>query len=116
AEEKGIEISQQLEVNLVQILIVKYFTHFKNDISNSLLSEGKTIGVLDVLEHFQVTGLLGECIDNMFLPEEVRKVFSKITDFSAKGLFALDLNDEAIKKFSELKLKNQDVFDKLKKI
>jgi hypothetical protein len=42
-------------------------------------------------------------------------VFDKLTDLSARGLFALDLNEEAIKKYSNLKLKNQDIFDQLNK-
>jgi hypothetical protein len=115
AEEKEIEISQDMEVYLVQMLIVKYFTHFKKDIPNKLLGEGKSFGMLDALEHFRKTGLLSECYNNMFMPEQVRKVFDKLTDLSARGLFALDLNEEAIKKYSNLKLKNQDIFDQLNK-
>jgi hypothetical protein len=116
ADENGIEISQQVENYLVQMLIVKYFTHFRKDIPSVLLGNDNSIGMLDALEHFRKTGLLLECMNNMFSPEEVRLVYDRLTDFSARGLLALDLNDETSRKFSQLKLKNQDIYDQLGKM
>lgn len=116
AEEKGIEVSQEMEIYITHLLIIKTFTHFKKDMPNGLVSEDKSVGLLDMLEHFEKTGLLDECLNNMFLPEEVRKVFDRATDFSARGLLAQDLNDEILTKFSDLKLKNRDLFEKLDSI
>lgn len=116
ADEKGIEISQDMQIYLIYMLTIKHFTHFKDSLPSSLLGIDKEVGLLDVLDHFHKTGLLTECMNNMFLPAEVSKVFDKMTDFAATGLLANDMNEEMMKKFQQMKLKNADVFEKLNSI
>ena len=116
ADEKGMELSQNMQIYLIYMLIIKHFTHFKKDIHSTLLGEEKKTGMLDILEHFRKTGLLTECLNNMFLPSETSKVLSKMTDFSAMGLLSMDLDKQMVEKFDSLKLKNKDVFEQLGKI
>jgi hypothetical protein len=116
AEEKEIELSQNMQIYLIYMLTIKYFTHFKDDIPTTLLGEDKNAGLLDTLDHFHRTGLLDECFNRMFLPAEVNKVFSKSTDMAAMGLLTVDLEKKMFKKFESLKIKNEDVFKQLEKI
>jgi hypothetical protein len=116
ADEKGIELSQQMQIYLIYTLIIKHFTHFKSSLPSTLLGENKSAGMLDYLDHFHKTGLLAECMNNMFLPKEVSKVFDKMTDFAATGLLANQLNEEMVKKFEQLQIKNKEVFEKLNTI
>jgi hypothetical protein len=116
ADDKEIELSQQLQTNLIYMLIIKHFTHFKKDIPSTLLSKGKTAGVLDTLDHFHKTGLLSECLNVMFLPAEVSKVFSKMTDFAATGLLSIELDNKTMEKFEQMKLKHAEAFEQLDKI
>jgi hypothetical protein len=113
AENKEIKLSEQMQIYLLNMLTIKYFTHFKSSLPSTLLGEGKNAGMLDTLDHFHKTGLLSECLNKMFLPAEVNKVFSKMTDFAAQGLLANDLNEEMMKKFEQLRIKNNDVFEQL---
>lgn len=113
AEDGNVILPEDTQIYLVQMLIIKYFTHFKNDIPNILIGEGNSAGLLDALEHFRKTELYDECFNNMFSTEEVNKVFSKLTDFSAKGLLALDINEKVQQKFSNLKIKNKNIFEQI---
>lgn len=116
AEQKEITLSQNMQLYLIQFLAIKYFTHFKSEISSQLLSEDKTIGVLDALEHFRKTGLLYECINNMFLPQEISKLLSRMTDVAATGLLTMNLNEEMMRKLVNLREKNSELFNKLDEI
>lgn len=113
AEKHEIKLSQNMQLYLIYILTIKHFTHFKKDIPNHLLTKDKSAGVLDILEHFRKTELLRECIDVMFLPQEVSKVLSRMTDVAATGLLAMNLNEEMMKKLQDLREKNNEVFKKL---
>lgn len=116
ADEKEIKLSEQMQIYLLNMLTIKYFTHFKSSLPSTLLGDGKNAGMLDTLDHFHKTGLLSECFDRMFLPTETRKVSNKMTDFAATGLLAKDLNEEMMKKFEQLRIKNADVFEQLGQI
>jgi hypothetical protein len=114
AEEKSIDLSQNMQIYLIYMLTIKHFTHFKKDIPSTLLSQDKNAGMIDILEHFHKTGLLLECLDKMFLPSETTKVLNKMTDFAAMGLLSMDLDKKMIEKFEQLKSKNENMFERLK--
>jgi hypothetical protein len=116
AEEKEIALSQNMQIYLIYMLTIKHFTHFKKDLPSTLITQGKNVGMLDTLEHFHKTGLLSECLNNMFLPSETSKVLNKMTDFAAMGLLSMDLDQQMVKKFEDLKVKNNEVFNQLENI
>jgi aminoglycoside phosphotransferase family enzyme len=116
ADEKEIKLSQQMQIYLIYMMTIKHFTHFKKDIPSTLLSKGKTTGLLDTLDHFHKTGLLTECLSTMFLPSEVNKIFSKMTDFAATGLLSMELDKKMVEKFEQMKLQNASAFEQLDKI
>lgn len=116
AIENGIEISQTMQVYLLHMYAIKYFTHFKNALPSTLLGENKKAGMLDTLDHFRKTGLLSECVNNMFLPAEINKYINKATEMAAVGLLSQDLDEKMKEKFESLQLKNKSVFEQLGKI
>jgi hypothetical protein len=113
AEKKEIKLSQQMQLYLLEFLIIKYFTHFKSYIPSSLLGTDGKEGILDWLDHFRKTGLMKECLEVMFIRDQVQKVFNQMTDFAAKGLLAMNLNEEMMKKLQELQIQNDDIYKQL---
>jgi hypothetical protein len=97
-------------------LTIKHFTHFKKDFPSTLIGEKKNAGLLDLLDHFRKTGLLRECLEDMFIPKEVQKVLSRLTDVASASLLAMDLDNEMMRKFEQLKFKNADIFKELEKL
>lgn len=116
SDKEDIKVSQNMQLYLIYILIIKHFTHFKNDIPSHLLDKEKQLGILKILDHFRKTGLLKECIDVMFIPSEVRKVLDRMTDVAAAGLLAMNLDKEMLDKLEKLREQNNDVFKKLDEI
>jgi hypothetical protein len=117
ADSKNLEISQEMQIYLIQFLTIKHFTHFKKDFPSTLLGQTKKeAGLLDYLNHFRKTGLLRECLEDMFLLKEVQKVFNRLTDMAGASLLVIDLDKEMMRKFEQLKIKNADVFKELEKL
>jgi hypothetical protein len=112
-EKQEIKITQQMQLYLLEFLIIKFFTHFKSSIPSSLLGQDGKEGILDWLDHFRKTGLMKECLEVMFVKDQVQKVFNQMTDFAATGLLAMNLDEEMKKKFQELQLQNQDIYKQL---
>ena len=116
AEEKGITVSANNQVYFLYMQVIKYFTHFSSSIPSSLLGEGNKAGFLDTLKYFRKTGLFEECINRMFLPEQLSRVFNKATDMAATGLLSQDLDKKMTEKLEKLKVQNKAVFEQLEQI
>lgn len=110
AKEKELTIADEMQLILLQFLTIKHFSHFKKDIPSNIVE------IIEWLEHFRKTGLFKELLENMFLPQETAKIFSRLTDFVATKRVQKDLEGEAQKKFESLKLKNQFAFDQLRNL
>ena len=98
AEDKKIELSDQMTIHLLQFLTVKHFTHFQYSIPSELIGEGKKEGLLDWLEHFRKTGLYELIVNEIFLQSEVKKVFDRVTTVLGADLFIQGLEGEIQKK------------------
>lgn len=109
-------VSKENQFNLILLLTIKHFTHFKESINFSLLGDKGKSGMIDTLDHFYETGLLHECINKMFLPSEMAKVFDKLTDFAAMGLLSVELDKKMLDKLDTLKIRNEDVFKQLSEL
>lgn len=116
ADDLEIELSETVQIYVIQLLIVKYFTHFKKEFSSQLLGNDETVGLLDILDHFRKTCLLDDIFNNIFSQEEVKKVFDKLTDFSARGLLQFDLDEQVKEKYSKLKIQNKELFKQIENI
>jgi hypothetical protein len=113
ADERKLKLSQDIQIYLIYMLTIKHFSHFKDSIPSSLFGDGKKEGLRDWLDHFRKTELMDECINRMFLKEQIKRVFERTTDFAATGLLAMDLDEEMKKKFQELQLQNENIYKQL---
>jgi hypothetical protein len=113
ADEKKLELPQNIQIYLIYMLLIKHFSHFKDSIPSSLLGEDKKEGLLDWLDHFRKTELMDECINRMFLKDQIKRVFERTSDFAATGLLAMNLNEEMMKKLQDLQSQNKDIYEQL---
>jgi len=111
--EKEINLSEKMNLYLINIMVIKYFTHFKKDMPNAILGEDNEAGLLDWLNHFADTGLMKIIMEEVFLKDQVIKVFDKITEFIGSTMFLEELGEKTQEHVQRLKLQNADVFSKL---
>lgn len=113
---KEINLSEKMNFYFINFLMIKHFTHFKNDMPGQLLTVDKKAGLLEWLDHFVDTGLLKTIVDEVFLKDQVMKVYDKMTDFLGATKVIEELGIKAQEKFNNLKLQNSDVFEQLSKV
>lgn len=115
ADKKEFEISQDMQITLLNFLIIKHFTHFKKDIPSVLINNTKD-GILEWIKHFTKSGLFKEMLEEMFLPQECAKIFKRLTDVVATSMIQTDLEAETKQKYESLKVKNSFIFDQIRNI
>lgn len=113
-DDKKLEMSDEMKMYILHLLMIKYFTHFKDELPEVLV--GEEIGLLDVLEHFRKTGLLNECLNKMFLASEIQRVLGKLTDFSATGMLMEDIDEKVKDKFAQLKINHGGIFEQIERM
>jgi hypothetical protein len=114
--EKEIKLSEKMNLYLINIMMIKYFTHFKADMPDTILGEDKESGLLDWLNHFADTGLMKIIIEEVFLKDQVTKVFDKLTEFIGSTMFLEELGKKTQEHVQKLKLQNAEVFSKLNNV
>jgi hypothetical protein len=113
-QEKKIKLNEKMNLYFIYLMMIKHFTHFKKSMTNNLISSGKSASLLDYLDHFADTGLLKEIIEDVFMKDQVMKVFDKVTDLTANSLFISQLENETIEKLQKVTYENKDIYKKLK--
>jgi hypothetical protein len=108
-KEKEINLSEKMTLMFINLMIIKHFTHFKSDMPDTVLGDGKNPGLLDWLEHFADTGLMKTIMDEVFMQDQVMKVYDKLTEFLGTTMLLDELGEKTIKHFENLKLKNADL-------
>lgn len=112
-KDKGIELSEKMNLYFINLLIIKHFTHFKSDMPNELLAVGKKVGLLDWLNHFADTGLMKIIMDEVFVAKEVRKVYDKLTEFLGTTLLLNELSEMTQRKVDNMRFKHSDAISKI---
>ena len=115
AQDKELELSEQLNIHLLQFLTIKHFTHFKKDMPSVLIGQGKKEGILDWLEHFRKTGLYNLIIGEIFLQSEIKKVFDTLTSVIGSSLLLQDLENDIARKSEQMRTKYSKEIDKVTK-
>ena len=115
AQDKELELSEQLNIHLLQLLTIKHFTHFKKDMPSVLVGQGKKEGLLDWLEHFRKTGLYNLIIAEVFLQSEVKKVFDALTSVIGSSLLLQDLENDIARKSEQMRTKYSKEIEKVTK-
>jgi hypothetical protein len=112
-KEKDITLSDKMNMYLISLMTIKYFTHFKNDMPDHLFTEGKEAGLLDWLNHFADTGLMKTIMEEVFLKNQVAKIYDKLTEFLGATMLLEELSDKTQQHFQNMKIKHSDAFDKV---
>ncbi|MFS1518498.1 hypothetical protein V1503_18855 [Bacillus sp. SCS-151] len=107
ANEKDIELSDKMTYYLTLLQCIKHFTHLGKDIQNNLEYQ------LDYLDALIDSGYFKKITEEVFVPQEIQKVFERMTDVLGKYKMMEDLMNDAQNKFYDLKLKNKEVFEQL---
>lgn len=110
---KKIELSEEMQIHLINLLAIKHFSHFKSSLPSVLVDQGKEPDLMECLSIFRKTGLYSLFIKDIFLPAEMNKIHDAITDFVSASLVTLDLEDKINRKVEKLKMQNKDTYDKL---
>jgi hypothetical protein len=107
AEEKGIEIGEKFMINYVNFLCIKFFTHLSKDISDKFEEQ------IQQMEWLVDTGYFKEIIEDVFMPQEIHKVFDKAVEVTSKFIFLEKLTKQMQETVQGLELKNKDVIAQL---
>jgi hypothetical protein len=112
-KDKGIELSEKMNLYFINLLIIKHFTHFSKDMPSELLAVGKKAGLLDWLNHFADTGLMKTIMDEVFLPDQIMRVYDKLTEFVGTSLLLNELSEKTQRNLDVLRLKHSNAISKL---
>lgn len=110
AAEKNVDIDDELFVEYVHMLCIKYFTSLEKGFAKKF--EDKLLQ----LNYLIKTGYYKEIMDDVFMPNEVQKVFDTITDEINKNRFIEDMFIKANNKLEELKIKNKEIVESIENI
>ena len=110
ASENDIEVSDELFVEYVHLLCIKYFTSLEKGFAKKF--EDKLLQ----LDYLIRSGYYKEIMDEVFMPAEVQKVFDAITDELNKSRFIEDMFVKTNKKLENLKIKNKELIDSIENI
>lgn len=108
AEEKGIEISERFMFDYVNFLCIKFFTHLSKDISDVFEEQ------IQQMEWLVDTGYFKEIIEDVFMPQEITKVFDKAVELSSKFAFLEKLTQQMQEEVSKLDFKNKNILKEYK--
>lgn len=111
--EKDVILSDKMNLYFINLHMIKFFTHLGEQMPDHVFTEGKEAGLLDWLEHFADTGLMKVIMEEVFLKEQVAKVYDKLTEFLGASLLLEELGEKTQHHFKNMKLKNADIFNKL---
>lgn len=106
-KEEGIELSEKMTLYFINLMMIKYFTHFKTTMPNELRGKGAKAGLLDYLNHFADTGLMKTIMDEVFSPDQVKRVYEKMTDILGASKLLQELESGVQKKYTEMKIKHK---------
>lgn len=105
---EGIELSEKMNLYFINLLIIKQFTHFSKDMPNELLAIGKKAGLLDWLNHFSNTGLMKIIMSQVFLPDQIMKVYDKLTEYVGNSLLINELSQKTQTQLEDMRIKHRN--------
>lgn len=106
-KKEDINLSDKMNLYFINLLMIKHFTHFKKDMPDELLGKGTKAGLLDYLNHFADTGLMKTIMDEVFVPDQVKKVYEKMTDILGASRLLQEMESSVQKKYTDMKIKHK---------
>ncbi|WP_413381236.1 hypothetical protein [Alkalihalobacillus sp. 1P02AB] len=110
ANDKNITLEADFIPQYVMFLCVKYFTHLKTSVPDEF---EKQIIFMDNLIN---SGFYKEIIEVAFDPSELEKVWGSMSEVVAQAKVQDDFMKQAERKFTELKIANQELINNAFKI
>lgn len=104
-----VQMSEKDYHNYILYMCIKHFTHLK-----SQLKADTFVGQINEMESIINAGLFDLIIDDIFLPQEIRKVFDQLAKFGANYQFMEKMTEKMQDEFAKLEIKNAEVFKNLK--
>jgi hypothetical protein len=105
AEEKEITLSDKMTYYLILLNAIRKFTHLGKDMKVNIEYQ------LEFLDAIVDSGYFKTITEEVFLPDQVSRIFDKVTDVISTSQAINDVMVQAQDKFQNLKLKNQDIFE-----
>lgn len=107
------EIQQDILLKFIVFHCIKYFTHFKSQLTGKTYEE-KLIEMNAFIDH-EIDGksLFNIIADDIFLQKEIHKVFDFLAKQTGNLLYLNSLESKAKEQFDKLELQNRDIFEKL---
>ncbi|MDT0160270.1 hypothetical protein [Bacillus sp. AG4(2022)] len=99
-----LELNENMTHKYVLFMCIKHFTHLKNQLKASTL-----IGQLNEIESLVDSGYFEQIIEEVFLPQEIQKVFDQLSKFGSNYLFLEKMNQKMINEVANLELKNKEL-------
>lgn len=106
---EGLELNDKTVYNLILLQCIKHFTHLGKDIKPSFEFQ------LDYLNALIDSGYFKKIINEVFLPEQINKVFERVSDIMSESQMIEKIIERTQEKVKQLELKNKDVLDKVGK-
>lgn len=103
-----LEINEIMMHNYVLFMLIKHFTHLKDQLKSTTL-----VGQLDELNSVVDSGYFSKIIEEVFIPSEINKVFEQLAKYGSNVIFLEKMTQKMYENVGSLELKNRDVFEKL---
>ncbi|MBL4950983.1 hypothetical protein JK635_01855 [Neobacillus sp. YIM B02564] len=107
AEEKGFELTDKFIQSYVLFLCIRQFTHLGKEISDNFEEQ------IQQMNWLIDTGYFKEIVEEVFLKEEIGKLFEKMVEVSGNYLFLEKLTQQMQNHVAKLELQNKDILKKI---
>lgn len=107
---EGLTLDDKTTYTYVSFLCIKHFTHLKNQFKATTF-----IGQMDEIKSLVDSGYFKKIIEEVFLPQEMQKVFDELNKISSNILFMDQMTEKMRDEVKKLELKNKSVFENLSK-
>lgn len=107
---KDLTLDDKTTYTYVSFLCIKHFTHLKNQLKATTF-----IGQMDEIKSLIDSGYFKKIMEEVFLPQELQKVFDELNKISSNVLFMDKMTEKMRDEVKKLELKNKSVFENLNK-
>jgi hypothetical protein len=107
---KGIRMSEEFIYFYVHFLCIKHFTHLSKDISDDFEVQ------IDQMEELRDSKHYEEIVEEVFSPQELSKIWDKITDIMSRVAHMEKLSEQVAYKTEKLAAKHENISNVLNDI
>lgn len=105
-----LELNEKMTHSYILYMVIKHFTHLKEQFKAATLVEQ-----LDELSSLVDSGYFEKIIEEVFLPQEISKIFDQLAKFGGRFLFLEKMTEKMHDEVGKLELQNKDIFEQFGK-